>query len=178
MYTLQKFFDPSWYLCTFYPCFTSWIMYVLYTMVLYWLIYIFLYLMVATVSWVFQFLSFVPGLDYTFRTELLSSFSIQTHNVLVRNLPYWEIMGKLIFAEAVIRKYSHWWFMWYIHDLFITPVIGNLHMAVHTSSQMLAFVSARMFYISFSQILKIYWNIQIFFLHVCCFFFSYYNERK
>jgi len=48
----------------------------------------FLYLMVATVNWVFEFLSFVPGLDYTFRTELLSSFSIQTHNMLVRNLPY------------------------------------------------------------------------------------------
>jgi len=117
--------DPSWYLCTFYPCFTSWIMYVQYTVVLYWLIYIFLYLMVATVSWVFQFLSVVPGLDYTFRTELLSSFSIQTHNMLVGNLPYWEIMGKLIFAEALMWKCSHWWFMWYIHGLCITPVIGK-----------------------------------------------------
>lgn len=72
-------------------------------MFLYWLIYIFfLYLMGATVNWVFQFLSVVPGLDYTFITELLSTFSNQTHNMLVRNLPYCEIMGKLIFAEALM----------------------------------------------------------------------------
>jgi hypothetical protein len=56
----------------------------------------------ATVNWVFQFLSVVPGLDYTFITELLSTFSNQTHNMLVRNLPYCEIMGKLIFAEALM----------------------------------------------------------------------------
>jgi len=84
-----------------------------------------LYLMVATVSWVFQFLSVVQGLDYTFRTELLSSFAIQTHNMLVRNLPYWEIKGKLIFAEALMRKCSHWWFIWYIHHLCIIPVKGK-----------------------------------------------------
>jgi len=42
----------------------------------------------ATVNLVFQFLSVVPGLDYTFRSELLRTFSIHTHNVLVRNLPY------------------------------------------------------------------------------------------
>jgi len=42
----------------------------------------------ATVNWIFQFLSVVLGMDYTFRAELLSTFYIQTHNMLVRNLPY------------------------------------------------------------------------------------------